>query len=281
MGSGKLKQNQFLPALFRTIYVSKAGSDTDGTGSPASPFSTPTKAVEVAKNMTPNPSFSNPVAIIIGPGEYDGEVVIAYHGIHLYGYGQWVTKFIRNGRCLLVEDNGVDPEPWDMKVIGISFESTDPTKYAVEMNGIAGTSLGGNEIQFKDGAIAGTKCLRSNVVNYLDFQNFYIMGEVYLQQTAGAWVEQSQWNGTINVDFDPLGVLASDSGNYGVNWENSLQLGAVNLINSGKEGDMYKVNNPPYSAIAPNWIAPAPETIKDALDRISTALSGLLGAPIP
>ena len=36
-----------------------------------------------------------------------------------------------------------------------------------------------------------------------------------------------------------------------------------------------------YTATAADWASPVPTTKADALDRIATALAGLLGTPIP
>lgn len=223
----------------RVIHVDKNGSDGN-TGSDQSPLLTFTAAFTLAKTLIPVPSYTNPVAIVFGPGEWDEQVIVDYHGISLYGYGQHVTRFIRAGNCLTISDNGVDPEPWDMKIVGIGFRSSDVGVFSVIIQGVAGTTLGGDEIQFRDSYIGGTKSIHTNVLNYLNTQNTYITGEQLYEQTAGIWCEDSESNGAITVDYDIGGIKPYDIGNYGIFFIRHLPRGSITLLNAGFIGEDFR-----------------------------------------
>ena len=131
----------------RTISVEKGGNDSN-EGTPDNPLLTIAAAITKAKGLTTVPSYTDPVVILLGPGEWDEAVTLDYHGIHIMGHGQYVTRLKRAGTCLTIQDNGTDPEPWDCKIVGMSIESTD-ANYSVVVAGIASTSLAGNELSVK------------------------------------------------------------------------------------------------------------------------------------
>ena len=220
------------PTILR---VDKNRADTyTENGSEARPFKTIAAAVAYAETLTP--SYNNPVAIVIAPGEYAEAVTVKYHGIHLYGFGQYVTRILRAGNCLTILDNGVDPEPWDMKVVGISIRSSN-ADYSVIVQGVAGSSLAGNELQFRDCSIGGTNSIHSNIVNYIDFQNTYVMGKQLYEQTSGIWCEDSESGGEIVVDWNNAGTKPSAGSHCGINFVRHLPRGTVTLLNSGAVGE--------------------------------------------
>lgn len=222
--------------IYRSIHVQKGGDD-DNTGSEQYPFATVPAAIVAAKALVMVPSTANPIAILIGPGVYSEQVVLDHEGISLYGYGQGITSFERAGTALRIRDNGVDPEPWDVKIVGISIRSTNAAEYGTTVEGVAGTSLGGNEIQFRDSRLWGTKAIHANIANYIDMQNTYVMGEQLYEQTSGIWLEDSESAATIVVDWDPAGTKPSDPDHYGINFVRHLPRGAITLLHDGAIGE--------------------------------------------
>jgi hypothetical protein len=222
----------------RLLYVDISRTDSYvENGTITKPFKTVQAAINYAETLTP--SYDNPIGIVCPPGKYTEQITVKYAGIHLYGYGQYVTRFERAGTCLIIQDNGVDPEPWDMKVVGISFRSTT-ADYSVVVQGIAGTSLAGNELQFRDSNIGGTNGIHINLANYIDFQNTYISGAQLYEQVSGIWCEDSESSGAITVDWDNAGDKPSDGSHYGINFIRHLPRGAITLLNAGAIGEDYR-----------------------------------------
>jgi len=248
----------------RVLYVRIDGSDA-GTGSEIDPFLTIAHAYSVAETMTP--TAIDPVVIDI-LGKFTEQVTVDMAGIHLIGYGQGVSQWHYAGNALIIADNGVDPEPWDMKIKGFSIQSTDAGEYGVLIQGIAGTSLGGNELQFMDCRLGGSKSIHSNIVNGIDYQNTYITGDMLYEQTAGIWYEGSESSGDITVDWDDAGSKPSWGAHYGVNFVQHLPRGSLTLLNSGTLGENYRPRELDDSTtdVAEVWSS----------DKISTELSGKL-----
>ena len=222
----------------RLLYVDISRTDSYvENGTITKPFKTVQAAINYAETLTP--SYDNPIGIVCPPGKYTEQITVKYAGIHLYGYGQYVTRFERAGTCLIIQDNGVDPEPWDMKVVGISFRSTT-ADYSVVVQGIAGTSLAGNELQFRDSQIGGTNGIHINLANFIDYQNTYISGTQLYEQVSGIWCEDSESSGAITVDWDNTGDKPSDGSHYGINFIRHLPRGAITLLNAGVIGEDYR-----------------------------------------
>ncbi|MCL5875793.1 MAG: tail fiber domain-containing protein [Candidatus Dependentiae bacterium] len=75
------------PAISRTIYVTKYGNDSTGTGSFSSPYATLSKAITVANTLA---TLSNPLTIAVDSGVYienngSGPLTITAEGISLVG----------------------------------------------------------------------------------------------------------------------------------------------------------------------------------------------------
>jgi len=258
---------EFLPQVVSTLHVNKNRTDTyTEDGSIDRPFKTAQAAVNHAETLVP--SYASPVAIILAPGTYTEQVTIKYQGIHLYGYGQYVTKFERAGTCLIIQDNGTDPEPWDMKVVGISFRSTT-SDYSVVVQGIAGTSLAGNELQFRDSNIGGSNGIHVNLANYIDFQNTYITGAQLYEQTSGIWCEDSESSGSVTVDWNNAGSKPADTSHYGINFVRHLPRGIITLLNAGTIGeDLRPVENKASTHINDSSVTGV--TVKEALEHLDS-----------
>lgn len=251
----------------RIIVVDPQGSDTTGDGSNGRPYQTIAKAMATAIALTPAASTANPVAIVLNPGQYTSQVILQNEGISLYGYGQFISEITRSGNCLTIRDNGVDAEPWDVKVIGISLRNTDPGTYALRIEGVAGSSLAGNEFQFRDGAIVGTKSVYCNLANYITYQNEWIQGAQDYSQTSGIWIEKSQHDGQITDNWDNAGLKPADASHYGINLSSArLALDPI-YVNAGFLGDNYRVREPIASKLTNDSSVPG-ATIKDALDSL-------------
>lgn len=260
----------------RTLYVDKNGNDTTGDGTVGNPYQTIGAAVTQAKTMSP--VHNAQVSIVIGPGFYNEHVIIDKDGISLYGYGQNVTQVERAGTCLTHKINDAD-YPWDAKVVGISFRSTT-ADFSVRVEGAAGSSIAGDEIQYRDCRIAGTNSFYATTANYLDFQNTYVMGAVQIVNCAGCWVEQSQWDGSITIDYNPANDEPSDTGNYGIYLMTAIN-GSITLLNNGKIGEDRRilklsdyVGTPFTPTTGGNWTT-IPDTIQKALDELASRIKVL------
>ena len=250
----------------RVLYVRTDGNDS-GSGSELDPFLTIGHAYDTAITMTP--TAIDPVVIDI-LGKFTEQVTVEVAGIHLYGYGQGVTQWHYAGNALIIADNGVDPEPWDMKIKGISFHSTDSGEYAVKVQGIAGTSLAGDELQFMDCRFDSPKGIHINLANYIDFQNTYGQGSALYEQVCGIWYEGSESAGNITVDWDDSGDKPSGGSHYGVNFVQHLPRGSITLLHSGEVGENYRPRELDDTTIsaAKVWSS----------DKINTELSGKMSA---
>ena len=244
--------------LTRTLNVSKGGNDSN-SGSSLDPFLTIGAAITAAKSLSPLPSYTNPVNIIVSPGEYSEQVLLDYHGINLYGFGQGVTRIQYAGTALRIEDNSTDPEPWDLKVVGVSINSST-SDYSVTITGIAGSSLGGNELQFKDCRFEGSNSIHANIVNYIDYQNTYIMGSQLYEQVSGIYCEDSESSGSITVDWDNAGTKPSSTSHYGINFVRHLPRGSITLLNSGLVGE--DVRPRPYALLPKAEVADIGKILK-------------------
>ena len=232
-----------LSTIHRRLHVEETGNDSTGTGIAAKPFKTIQAAIDHAESMIPVPAYTDPIAIICGPGHFSEKATIKHVGIHLYGFGQGVTQIAFNGTALEIKDNGVDPTPWDVKIVGMSIRSDNATEYSVVLQGIVGSSFGGNEIQLRDCRIEGTKALYANLVNYIDYQNTYFMGQQLYEQVAGVWFEESESATSITNDYDPAGSKPSDTGHYGLNFVRHLPRVEPTLLNSGIIGEDYRTQS--------------------------------------
>lgn len=248
----------------RILYVRKDGNDS-GSGSEIDPFLTISHAYDIAETMTP--TTNDPVVIDI-LGKFTEQVTVDVNGINFIGYGQGVSQWHYAGNALIITDNGVDPEPWDMKIKGISFCSTDSGEYAVKVQGIAGTSLAGNELQFMDCRFDAPKGIHINLANYIDFQNTYGQGSALYEQVCGIWYEGSESAGNITNDWDDAGLKPSGGSHYGVNFVQHLPRGSLTLLNSGTLGENYRPRELDDSgtSTAKVWSS----------DKINTELSGKL-----
>ncbi len=219
----------------RVLYVRKDGNDSN-SGSEINPLLTISEAYSVAETMSP--TLNDPIVIDI-LGEFTEQVTVDMAGIHFIGHGQGVSQWKYAGNTLIITDNGVDTAPWDMKVKGISFHSTDTGEYAVKIQGIAGTSLGGNELQFMDCRFDSPKGIHINLANYIDFQNTYGQGSALYEQVCGIWYEGSESAGNITNDWDDAGLKPSGGSHYGVNFVQHLPRGSLTLLHDGTLGEDY------------------------------------------
>jgi len=217
----------------RVLYVDKRGNDNNA-GNQLNPFLTVSAAIVQAKTMTP--TTSAPVNILIGPGVWAEQITIDVAGINLYGYGQGITHLQCAGTCLNLENNGVDNPSYDFKSVGISYYSTDAAEYSVSITGLADNNMGGAELQFRDCRIQGTKSIYATLVNYIDFQNTYIMGSQLYEQVAGIWFEDSESAGAITETYDTEGSKPSDTGHYGLFFVRHIPRGTV----TGLIGEDYR-----------------------------------------
>jgi hypothetical protein len=251
----------------RLIVVDPQGSDTYGEGTLERPYQTIAHAITAALALDPVPSTANPVAIYLNPGTYAEHVTLENRGISFYGYGQFISQIKRAGTALTIKDNGVDDCPWDVKIVGISLQSTDAGAYALSIEGVAGSSLGGNEIHIRDGAILGTKSVYCNLANYIDYQNVWIQGAQDYSQTSGIWIEHSQHDGQITDDWDDAGSKPSDGSHYGLNLSSARLAVEPNFVNAGAYGDYYRTVEPYASKIDNDSSYPG-TTVKDAFDNV-------------
>ena len=218
----------------RMLYVDKRGNDTY-VGSPLYPFLTINAAL--TKALTMSPSQSTPVIIIVSPGQYTEQVVIEKAGISIYGFGQGISYLKYEGNALKLLDNGVDTPPNDFKCVGMSIQSTNANADSVFIQGVATRSLGGNELQFRDCRIEGIKSVYSNIANYINYQNTYIMGSQLYEQTAGVWFEDSESAGAITYDYNNAGSKPSDTDMYGLNFVRHIPRGTVTYLHDGAVGE--------------------------------------------
>ena len=111
------------------IWVSKAGSDTNGTGMPTSPYATIGKAFEEVT--------STRKTVIVLPGEYDEALTWpTQNGVKLIGLeGQWSTviKDSDAGDAVITVAPGVQTSTWEMWMEGIYIDHDETGQDGIQL----------------------------------------------------------------------------------------------------------------------------------------------------
>lgn len=253
-----LNNLSYAPGMVR--FAATTGSDVTGNGTFAKPYRTVQKAFDEVALLAP--TYENPGAVYLYPGEYPETVIVDEDNIAIIGVGgQFVTNvgvsaapsfIVTNATrasvaAFLLAGGGTNPAanfgtlvaganvPHTVQFRNINMTPVGGAAYRLICAGIgAGNSVAGNELNLMNCTALGKVFARG--INYFSIQSgCWISGLIEIHNVAGIWVNDSQiagFAGHYNVaDDEP-----SDTGNYGLCGGKTLNVGDIALTGSARAG---------------------------------------------
>jgi hypothetical protein len=300
-----------LPSATEIVYVNKGGNDATGTGTIIQPFLTPTKALASITDA----SAVKPYTVQMGPGTYadalalksfvtffgeDPLVPVIFSGVFSIAAGFANNGYTGFTNILITSAQAI---AWGA-VAGGAFRFMACGVNIFAVSGFAGgvpSQLFSDDTTFT--SLAAQDC---NVItkrtDWTAGPNIFTAAGI-----ACSWQSRSDAFSTVsNLEVVASGAFAASFVGIGTQLGDQLVLNGANVVYSGTAGAIPPITSrlagapPPVllsfgnsigyapTTAAANWSGVAPGAVSDpnvsgnsALDRLATAVRGLLGAPIP
>lgn len=302
---------ELLPANSETVYVSAAGSNVSGNGSPTRPYAT----VQFAVNSIADSSSTKPYIVQIGPGTFTSTNLGLPPWVFLVGSFNIGTK--------IIDTSGVI----DLAV-GAAWSSGSQRSGVNQLSFLNGTSLradfqaiggsGSNQIYLYGSQVNGGITLRgrgSDNLTMFDCTVFGVYQSSAMQEyiSSAVLANNANWDttGFVGTTYAPVLIGSSVFGSANISaaagstmeptWvsnyipngidiaDNTVTLfadstsigGGISASNGASFEYISNAIGVGYVATGPNiWANPAPVDVQDAITRLSVAVAALRGSPI-
>lgn len=303
--------DELLPPNSETVYVSAAGSDVSGNGSPTRPYAT----VQFAVNSITDSSSTKPYVVQIGPGTFESTNMSLPPWVFLVGSFDIATKIVdTSGVILLATGAAWSSGSQRSGVNQLSFLNN--TSLTADFQAIGGS--GSNQLYLFGSQVNGGLTFRGRGSDNVTAFNSTVFG-VYQSSAMQDYLSgvvlanNANWDttGYIGTSYGPVVIGSSLFGSVNVSAATGSQMqptfvstyvpngidldgegvtlfadstsigGGVSATDGASLSYISNAIGVGYVPTGPNvWIDPAPVDVQDAITRLSIAVAALQGTPI-